>query len=223
MTQRVEIRRLEDLDCAEQSVGLPVGRRVGRSQEKKEWYVLINFLKAAIPFGMVEVPIAVRNGVPPLEPDFTMSRAGELVGLFEITEATAKADQKEMTAIERSTRKVAMRGEFGGRFKNAASRPGIIWAADIVDAIRRKSGKVIFQDSPAARHLIIYPNSNASALLFGDHDERNAVDDLRAAIAEDIGALSQMTNGCYVHVLGAYLVCLDTLGALEVLTRGFRA
>jgi len=39
MTQIVEIRHLEDLDCAAQKVGLPVGPRTGRSKEKKEWYV----------------------------------------------------------------------------------------------------------------------------------------------------------------------------------------
>ena len=43
MRQTVEIRRLEDLDRVAQDVGLPVGSRIGRSQDEKEWYVLIGF------------------------------------------------------------------------------------------------------------------------------------------------------------------------------------
>jgi hypothetical protein len=70
MSPVVKINCFEDLDRAFKEVGLPVGPRVGRSKEKKEWYVLLGFLKAAIPSGMVELPIMVRNGTPPDEPDF---------------------------------------------------------------------------------------------------------------------------------------------------------
>jgi len=220
MTQIVEIRRLEDLDCAAQKVGLPVGKRTGRSKEKKEWYVLLGFLKATIPFKMVELPIMVRSGTPPDEPDFVMARGGSTVGLIEITEATVEADQKEMTSSERSTKKGAMVGEFGGRFAGGASRPGLAWATDIVGAIRRKSGKAIFQDSSAARHLLVYPNSNASILLFDEDDEREAVDALRAEIAKDTTTLSHTVNGCLVHVLGKYLLCFDALGEMRVLMFG---
>jgi hypothetical protein len=64
-----------------------------------------------------------------------------------------------------------MLGEFGGRFSDGASRPGLVWASDIVDAIRRKSGKSIFRTSLTGRHLIIYPSSNASFLLSEEHEE----------------------------------------------------
>jgi hypothetical protein len=220
MTQIVEIRRLEELDCAAQKVGLPVGPRTGRSKEKKEWYVALGFLRATIPFRLVELPITVRNGTPPDEPDFVMTRGGSTVGLIEITEATVEADQKEMTLIQRSTEKRAMPGKFGGRFKGGASRPELAWATDVVDAIGRKSGKAIFRDSSAARHLIVYPNSNASFLLDDEDHEREAVDALRAEIAKDTTALSHTANGCLVHVLGKHLLCFDALREMRVLTLG---
>jgi hypothetical protein len=220
MSQTVEIRRYEDLDSVAQKVGLPVGPRTGRSKEKKEWYVLLGYLKAAIPFKMVELPIIVRNGRPPDEPDFVVSRGGSMVGLFEITEATVEVDQKEMTSFERSMKRVAMLGEFGGRFAGGAARPGLAWATDIVDAIRRKSGKAIFQDSSAARHLLVHPNSNASILLFDENDEREAVGALRAEIAKDAATLSHTANGRRVHVLGKHWLCFDALGEMRVMTLG---
>jgi len=184
---------------------------------------LLGFLRATIPFRMVELPIMVRNGTPPDEPDFVMTRGGSTVGLLEITEATAEVDQKDMTSFQRSTEKVAMLGKFGGRFKGGASRPGLAWATDIVDAIRRKRGKAIFQDSSATRHLLIYPNSNASLLLFDEDDEREAVDELRAEIAKDPATLSRTVNGCLVHVLCKHLLCFNALGEMSVLMFGSSA
>ncbi len=220
MNHKFEIKRLEDLDRAAQNVGLPVGPRIGRSKEKKEWHNLISFLKATIPCGIVKLPLMVGNGCPPNEPDFVMTRGGLQVGLFEVTEATDRDDQKEMTLRECSTKKKSPVGEFGGRFKGGASNPGLAWATDIVGAIRRKSGKVIFRDSSAARHLLIYPNSNASVLLFDEDDERDAIDKLRAEIAKDTAALSKVANGCLVHVLGKHLLCFNVLGEIRVLMLG---
>jgi hypothetical protein len=215
-TVNIEIRRLEDLDRAVRIVGLPVGPRIGRSQAKKEWHNLIAFLKATIPCGIFELPVLVENGRPPDEPDFVLTRDGSQVGLFEITEATDMADQKEMTLRERSDKKMSLIGEFGGRFKGGAGNPGIAWATDIVSAIRRKSGKAIFQDSSVSRHLIIYPNSNASILLFDVDDEREAISYLTAEITKDKPALSNMSNGCLVHVLGKHLTCFDALGEMRL-------
>jgi hypothetical protein len=222
--QTVEIYSLEDLDLAAASVGLPVGPRTGpvkRTKEKKEWYVLLGFLKAAIPAGMIELPIVIRNGQPPNEPDFVAARGDLTIGLFEVTEATDETDQQEMTASERSDT-ASMPGDFGGRFADGASQPGLVWAADIVEAIRRKSGKVIFRISPAARHLIVYPNSNASFLLFNEDHEREAVEDLRAEIIKDAAALSHEANRCLVHVLGKHLLCFDALGEMTILSFGQR-
>jgi hypothetical protein len=87
-----------------------------------------------------------------------------------------------------------------------------------VRAITRKRGKVIFRDSSATRHLIIYPNSNASLLLGDEDDERDAIDKLRAEIAKDVAALSEIANGCVVHVLGKDSLCMDALRNLTVLT-----
>jgi hypothetical protein len=60
---------------------------------------------------------------------------------------------------------------------------------------KRKSEKVIFESSPTARHLLIYPNSNASILLFNEEDEGKAVGNLYEAIAEAAVALAETTNG----------------------------
>jgi hypothetical protein len=221
MTLTVRIRCAEDLDVAAHAVGLPVGPRIGRSKDKKEWYVLLRFLWATIPCGLIEPPITVRKGnpdEPDFEPDFVMARGESTIGLFEITEATMKCDQREMTAIERSGKSVAMPGDFGGRFKCGASRPELSWAKDIVCAIRRKRDKKIFQDSSVARHLLIYPNSNASRLLSDEDHERQAVNVLGAEVSKDAAALSKMANGCLVHVLDEHSVCFDVLGNTTVLT-----
>ena len=140
------------------------------------------------------------------------------VGLFEATEATEECDQKEMTEREWLEKTHTTPGEFGGRFKGGAGSPGIAWATDIVIAIRRKSGKIIFRDLPVVRHLIIYPNSNASLLLGDEVDERNAIDKLRAKIAKEAAALSEIANGCVVHVLGKHSLCMDALRNLTIWT-----
>jgi hypothetical protein len=105
-----------------------------------------------------------------------------------------------------------MLGEFGGRFPRGASGPpGLVWASDIIDAIKRKSGKAIFEGSQAARHLVIHPNSNVSILLFSEEDEGEAIRKLREAIATEAASLAQTTNGCLVHVLGKYSVCINVV------------
>jgi hypothetical protein len=218
--QLLEIRCLADVESATVSVGLPVGPRIGpgkRTKEKKEWFVLLGFLKTAIPNGTFELPIVVRNGRPPDEPDFVAAREESTVGLFEVTEATVEADQKEMTAFERSGKEMMMLGDFGGRFAGGGGWPGVVWATDIVGAIMRKRGKTIFRDSTSARHLLVYPNSNAAQLLFDEDDERKALEDLRAAVSKDAATLSHTANGCLVHVLGKHLLCFDTLGEMRVL------
>jgi hypothetical protein len=229
MTAQVfEISRLEDLQGVRTSVGLPVGPRTGprkRTQEKKNWFVLLGFLEEAIPVGIFKLPIAVRNGRPPDEPDFVVIRAGttDMVGLVEITEATDASDQREMTAFERSGKRVALLGHSGGRFPRGAARPGLAWASDIIDAIKRKETKVIFKSSLTPRHLIIYPNSNASKLL-GDQlgqegkNEREAIGHLRQAI-DNAGNLARVTNGCHVHVLGIRHICVDVVEDMKVLHR----
>jgi hypothetical protein len=164
--QDIQISNLEDVENAAALVGLPVGPRTGRSRrtkEQREWYVALGFLQTAIPAKLFSPPIAIRNGCPPNEPDFVVTRgqADDPIALMEITEATDEADQKEMTAFELSDKSAMLIGEFGGRFAGGASRPGLAWASDITDAIRRKEGKVIFNNLSVARRLIVYPNSNA--------------------------------------------------------------
>jgi hypothetical protein len=217
----IQISSLEDIEATAALVGLPVGPRTGssrRTKEKKEWYVALGFLKSTIPAQFFSLPIAIRNGRPPHEPDFVMTRqaSNDAIALIEITEATNQADQREMAAIELSDKAAILVGELGGRFYGGASRPGLVWASDIVDAIKRKSGKAIFQDLAAARHLIVYPNSNASALLFDSDAELSAIQNLRDEIAKDLDLLARIANGCSVHVLGKYNVCIDVMGDMRV-------
>jgi hypothetical protein len=215
----IEISRLEDLDDI-----APVGPRTGpgkRTKAGKEWYVLRRFLRTAIPAGMFEFPIFIREGCPPDEPDFVMTRreAPEAVALFEITEATNEADQAERTAHERAGKSVALLGEFGGRFREGAINPGFAWASEIVDAVRRKRGKTIFESSTAERHLIIYPNSNASILLSDYDKESEAVENLRLEIAKDANPLARLANGCLIHIVAGYLICIDALGEMKTVAR----
>jgi hypothetical protein len=224
-----EISKVEDLEGVAVSVGLPVGPRTGpgkRTHEKKEWFVVLGFLEGAIPAGVFKLPIAIRGGRPPDEPDFVIMRArtnDDIIGLVEITEATDKSDQKEMHAFERSGKRMAMLGHSGGRFPGGASRPGLAWASDIIDAIKRKETKVIFKSSLTPRHLIIYPTSNASLLLADQphqdgKNEREAIGHLRQAI-DSAGNLARVTNGCRVHVLGERHICVDVVGDMKVLHR----
>jgi hypothetical protein len=222
MVTRIQISSLEDVEAAPALVGLPVGPRTGsnrRTKEKKEWYVALGFLRTTIPAQLFCLPIAIRNGHPPDEPDFVITReaSNDAIALLEITEATDEADQKEMTAIELSDKPAILLGELGGRFAGGASRPGLVWASDIVDAIKRKAGKLIFAPVPVARHLIVYPNSNASALLFDSDDELRAIQNLRDEITKDSVSLARIANGCMVHVLGKYIACIDVVGEMRVL------
>jgi hypothetical protein len=222
----MEIKSVGDLAAVGRAVGLPVGPRTGagkRTQAKKEWFVLLEFLRGAIPANIFDLPITVARGRPhdrngkPLEPDFLVMREASVFALIEITEATDETDQREMTESELSGKLATMPGEFGGRFADGAARPGLVWASDVVDAIKRKDGKVIFQTSAAERHLIVYPNSNSSFLLFDEDDEREAIDNLESEIAKDPTSLARMTNGCRVHVLCKHMVCIDALGSMRLL------
>jgi hypothetical protein len=196
------------------SLGLIVGPRTGvgkRSQDDKEWFVVRRFLKAGLRAGIFEVPISVQKRNPP-EPDFALELNDGDAGFFEITEATDSADQKEMTAFEHSKKPAMLLGELGGRFSGGASQPGLAWASDVLNAILRKDGKAIFSRSDSHRHLIIYPNSNASDLLFDDEAELAAFRYLNDAIETNRCIYVQAARGCLVHVLGKEYVYFDLLG-----------
>jgi hypothetical protein len=145
--QAFEISSLEDLERVTASVGL-VGPRAGadkRTKEQMEWYVLRRFLEKAIPTGIFGLPLAIRRGCPPKEPDFVLMHGGttNATGLVEITEATDEADQREMTASEQSG-KATLLGGFGGRFSGGASWSGFVWASDIIKGhqAEKRSSKV---------------------------------------------------------------------------------
>jgi hypothetical protein len=223
--QAFEISSLQDLERVTASVG-PVGPRTGpdkRTKDQMEWYVLRRFLEKAIPTGIFGLPLAIRRGCPPKEPDFVLMHAGttDAIGLVEITAATHEADERGMKEFERSGERMALLGRFGGRFPRGEARPGLAWASDIIDAIKGKATKVIFKSSLTPRHLIVYPSSNAKRLL-GDQEgqegknEREAIGHLRQAI-DHAGNLARVTNGCHVHVLGMRHICVDVVGDMKVL------
>lgn len=224
-----KISSLEDLKNIDASVGPRTGPNK-RTHEQKEWYVFRWFLQKAIPAGVFGLPIEIRHGDPSgdkPEPDFVVMRPDmpdDVVALVEITEATDPADQREMTNFEDSGKPMALLGHSGGRYhRSGAARPGKDWAKDIVAAIKRKAAtdrkkkKAIFEHSPAARHLIIYPNSNASILLADKDDEREAICNLREAISNAAAELVQITNGCLVHVLGKEHICIDIVREMRII------
>ena len=90
---------------------------------------------------------------------------------------------------------------------------------DVIDAIVRKREKAIFLCSLPFRHLIIYPNSNISTLLFDDQAGRQAINVLSTAISYEAKRLAQMANGCHVHVLGKEYVCINILGSMSLVKR----
>jgi hypothetical protein len=218
----ITISSSEEVDVAFGLVGLRGGPRTGPSKRTKddmEWYVVRRFLKEAISKGIFVPPISVRKGCPP-DPDFVVVGAdsNEIIALIEITEATDKSDQREMTETALSGQPTLL-GAFGGRFSGGAANPKWAWAKDVIDAIERKEGKAIFSGSHPFRHLIIYPNSNASILLFSEDDERDAINALSSAVTAEAKPLAQLVNGCFVHILGKEHVCVDVLGRMSLVRR----
>jgi hypothetical protein len=204
------------------SLGLRVGARTGlhkRTQDDKEWFVVRRFLKAVLREGVFEVPLVVQKRNPP-EPDFALQYDdGRILALLEITEATDPVDQREMTKFELSGKTRMLTGDFGGRFAGAASQPGRVWALDVLDAIKRKRGKAIFLQSDANRHLVIYPNSNASKLLNGDRDEHAAFCYLKEAMEKDRSTYVSAAQGCLVHALAEMYLGFDILGNVRLIRR----
>lgn len=202
-------------------VGLKVGPRTGenkRTQDDKEWYVVRRFLREGMLRRVFKTPFSIEKAHPP-KPDFALDfNDGNATAFLEITEATRPADQREMTEIGRSNQATLL-GEFGGRFSDGASQPGLAWASDVVDAIERKVGKAIYSPSEANRHLVIYPNSNASFLLFDARDECAAFSFLAELIARERHRCVDMASGCFVHVLGKWWVCFDLLGESRLVRR----
>jgi hypothetical protein len=184
-----------------------------------EWYVVRRFLRETISTGIFVPPIFLRKGCPP-DPDFVVVGADgkEVVALIEITQAADKSDQKEMTEIELSGQPTLL-GTFGGRFAGGAANPKWAWAKDVIDAIERKRGKAIFSPSSAIRYLIIYPNSNASTLLFNEDDERDAISALCSAVSAEAKRLPKLADGCFVHILGKEYICVNVLGRMSLVRR----
>jgi hypothetical protein len=219
-TARIHVKDISTFDDAFGTVGLRVGPRTGpdkRTQDDKEWYVVRRFLREALQAGFFATPLVVWKDQPPM-PDFGVE-FGDTRALIEITEATHPNDQREMVEFERTDKSAMLLGEFGGRLSGGASEPGHTWASDIVDAIERKAGKSIYSMNVERRHLVIYPNSNASFLVAGEEDERRVFSILAHAIERRRPEFTSVANGCAIHVLETHLVCLDLLGNRQLLAR----
>jgi hypothetical protein len=208
VTWDVTVENIDRIDEAFGDVGLKVGSRTKRTKDEKEWYVVRRFLKAAIRAELLPTPFQIRKGRVP-EPDFICLQ-NQVLTAIEITEASHPSDQKEMTKIETSDQIAVLLGEFGGRFKDGAGEPGHVWASDIREAIERKEGKSIFSGAYSMGHLVIYPNSNASFLLFDFEDEQRAFEIFKKALRS--GYPSCETGGAQVHILGLKAVFFDVLG-----------
>lgn len=217
----VTLGSAEDVDSSFGELGLKVGSRSGpdkRSNGDKEWYILRRFLKEALPVGVLGCPIEIRQGVPPHEPDFVIKHQDAVI-LLEMTEATCEADQREMALIEKSDKPAILLGELGGRYQGGASNTGPDWAQDIIDAVFRKRSKAIFLPSQDDRHLVIYPNSNASFLLCDEEDEREATLCLASLINDQRADLASIVSGSKVHVLAKSIAIFDVLGEFSVFKR----
>jgi hypothetical protein len=86
-------------------------------------------------------------------------------------------------------------------------------------ALNRKRGKAIFKEGDAGRHLVIYPNSNASSLVSDVEDEQTAFGFLGELIEVNLSSYVEASNGCLVHVLGKELVGFDVLGVARLARR----
>jgi len=212
MGASVAIQKIDDFDSAFGELGAKVGPRTGRNkrtQDEKDWYVLRRYLQQAIAAKRFSVPVVVTRGSPPA-PDFSLEhkRGSTLV---EITEATNKADQREMTLGEIHDVPYLL-GELGGRFEGGGGEPGHLWACDILDAVERKRSKSIFLLRNTDRHLVIYPNSNASSLILDYDGERRAFSILLGQIDAKRQELTKIVNGCLIHILGKSYIFFNVLG-----------
>jgi len=218
----VRVTRPEDFEMAFGSVGVKVGSHVGpnkRTQDEEEWFVLRRFMARTLGTEMFGFPVVFEKVQPP-RPDFAVRYGKEdKVALIEITEATHPTDQREMTRFAKSNKSASLLGEFGGRFVEGASQPKFAWASDILDAIARKQQKSICSTLTGERHLIVYPNSNASFLLFDEDDEREAFTHLLSSVSDRGSGYAQALNGCKVHVLGKELLCVDLFGIFRLIRR----
>jgi hypothetical protein len=225
MMNRVEIVQLSEFEAAFGELGANVGPRTGankRSQDAKEWFVLRRFMAAALKANVFDLPIMITKVQPP-EPDFAATYGpAHKPALIEITEATHPDDQREMTEFEKSGEGLMLLGAFGGRFAGGASQPKLAWASDICDAICRKGDKSICSLPTPDRHLIVYPNSNASQLIFDEADEREAFAHLRQRLKMEATQYAKVLSGCQMHVLGKALVGFDLAGRFFLEPRTIR-
>lgn len=225
MTIRIHVADISTFNEAFGWVGQRVGPRTGsekRTQDDKEWWVARRFLEAALLANVFTMPLAVWKEQPPL-PDFGIEIGKESRPAFiEITEATHPDDQREMTEYERSAKSAILIGELGGRFSGGVGEPGHAWAADIIDAVERKAGKSIYSMDAERRHLVIYPNSNASTLIMGEEHERKTFSILTQTMEPRRTKYASIANGCAISVLGKHFVCFDLLGANRLLARASR-
>jgi hypothetical protein len=217
-----QIDCLEDVQRVRREVGLPFPCNATSpdSKAKREHYVLLAFLvEASMASNLIPTPIKLRQGNPPDEPDF-VAECGSTPTWFEVTEASDTADRQENAKLLRSHQETIFIGEFGGRFADGIVDAVKPWIGDIVAAIERKTTKVVCRTSHIARHILIYPNSNASYWM-DEREERRAFGNLRASLALKQEQLPITVNGCWVHVVGRHFVAFDILRRMQFRRKRF--
>jgi hypothetical protein len=219
-----QIATFDDLRRVRQEVGLlPLPDGLSQvTKVQREHYVLLAFLlEASLASNLIPRPIKLRQGNPPNEPDF-VAECGSTLTWFEITEATDPADKRE--DAEQSERETLRLGNLGGRLADGTVDPVPLWIGDIVTAIERKSTKVVCRASHVARHLLIYPNSNASFWMgMDEREERRAFGKLRMSLVLRQEQRPITVNGCSVHVIGRHFVAFDALGRMKFRRKRFIA
>lgn len=132
---------------------------------EEELYIFRRYLFSLEAAGMLSYPIGLMKGETP---DFTCW-SNDIVWGVEITEATTRADQREMTLEERSEQP-ALLGTFGGRYKGGirdaahperGRRADRDLTSDVLRAVRRKHG-LLYNSAPV--DLLLYANGNASMM-----------------------------------------------------------
>jgi hypothetical protein len=219
-----QIASFDDLRRVRQEVGLlpPPDEPSKVTKMQREHFVLLAFLlEASLASNLIPRPIRFRKGNPPNEPDF-VAECASTPTWFEVTEATDPADKRE--DAKQSERETLLLGERGGRLGDGTVDPVPLLIGDIVAAIERKKTKAICRATPVTRHLLIYPQSNASFWMgMDERDERRAFGKLRMSLVLKQEQSPITVNGCSVHVLGAHFIAFDVLGRMTFKRKRFVA
>jgi len=195
-----------------EDIGTWVGPRRGpnrRTQDQMEFFNLRQFLTTLAADGQFEFPLTIEKGQ---SPDFMLAHGGGERWGLEVTEATTKGWQRELTETERneecSEATLVSLGRGDGWVGDSAERET---CAAILRAMRRKAMKIRSgKYRPASRYdVLIYVNVRA---FFYDFDATFGLLVQRVARWK-----SQWTALGQVHVITSLFLFSDVTGSLKKL------